>query len=59
MGKFVYVFSEDAKDRMLKLGHTLLQYDEKSGRYVFALEDVAECFSLDDVNGVSSNTLTF
>lgn len=59
MGKFVYVFSEAAKEQLLKQGHTLIQYDEESGRYVFSLEGEKECFSLDGIKGVTSNILTF
>lgn len=36
MSKFVYVFSDEAKEKLLELGYTMLAQDEHAGFCVFA-----------------------
>lgn len=62
MEKFLYVFSESARDKLLSANYTLLKSDEQNEIFVFvnkadisfALTDV-----LADTSFIRSNTLTF
>jgi len=58
MARFVYVFDEKGKDELIKRGYTLMQADEAAQKYVFSIEG-NEYFTLDNVEGVESNILTF
>lgn len=58
---FIYVFSDDDRDKMLDRGYELLKADEKEHIYIFSL-DGAECVGFDDDQGIVfalSNTLSF
>lgn len=56
--KFVYVFSEKARDGMLAAGYRLIKSDEYNGRYMF--ENNPELtFSHLNISCIKSNTMTF
>ncbi len=56
--QFIYVFSEDDKDKLIKSGHHLLVNDENNSIYVFA-SDSSIYFTLNGVKDyMKSNTLT-
>lgn len=58
MDKFIYVFSDKDRDRLLENGYVLVSCNKSTGMYVF----VNRCdvnFSLSDVNAVTSNVLSF
>lgn len=57
-GKFIYVFDEDARDRLLKAGFTLLSSDAKNGIYVFANDNGLQ-FSLGGTEHIVTNTMSF
>lgn len=58
MEKFVYVFSKEARDKLLSKGYRLLKSDENNDTYVFE-NDASMVFSLGDISVIRSNTLTF
>ena len=61
MEKFVYAFSEEDRDYLLKQGFTLIQSDEINKRYTFENISKRE-FASNETDGkclVFSNTLTF
>lgn len=58
MEKFLYVFSKEARDRLLSANYTLLKSDEKNEVYVFA-NQMDMTFALADISFIRSNTLTF
>lgn len=58
MEKFLYVFSKEARDRLLSANYTLLKSDEKNEVYVFA-NQMDMTFDLADISFIRSNTLTF
>lgn len=55
---FIYVFDEDARDKLLDMNYKLLKRDEKNHIYVFVNED-HEAFALDDISHILSDTITF
>lgn len=58
MGKFIYVTTTDARDKLLAYGYNILKSDKEKNIYVF--ENRPElCFSLNPYEFVFSNTLTF
>ncbi len=58
MEKFVYVFSREARDKLLSKGYKLLKSDESNDTFVFE-NDASMVFSLSDISMIKSNTLTF
>lgn len=58
MDAFIYVFSQEDKDKLINLGYQLLKSDESNNMFVFANENRA-VFSLDNIEYVESNILTF
>lgn len=56
--KFVYVFSKEARDDMIRRGYVLISGDDGSGRYIFE-NNPALNFGLVKTKAVKSNTLTF
>lgn len=58
MKRFIYVFSEDARDVLLAKGYGLLKSDAKNGMFVFENRNDL-CFALDSVEHLLSDTLTF
>ena len=56
--KFIYVFSTEDKDTLLKVGFTLLKEDARNSIYVFGRNN-ALTFALADVSYVETDTLTF
>lgn len=60
MGKFIYVFNEEAKEILLKSGYKLLKSDELAGTFVFVSPDKdAMKFALENVSYISSDILSF
>jgi hypothetical protein len=57
MGKFIYIFSEEDRDRMINLGYQLLCEQPSRGIYVF-LFDQRLNFA-DGVKAVFTDTLSF
>lgn len=59
--KFIYVFSKDARDKMLHKGFNLLKNDELGLIFVFDSESNSKysISDLDDVSYILSDTLTF
>lgn len=56
--KFIYVFSKDDRDILLKAGFTLLKEDIRNSIYVFDKSN-SLTFALTEVSYIESNTLTF
>lgn len=56
--KFVYVFSKEAKQKMIAAGYNLIKSDDDNGRYIFE-NNPKLAFSKVDVSMIKSNTLTF
>ena len=56
--KFLYVFTEDAKRKMLAAGFKLLSEDASEGRYIFLNSDNLSFASL-DISILQTDTLTF
>lgn len=56
--KFIYVFTEDDRDKLLKAGHHILVNDEQNSIYVFASDNTIY-FSLNGITDyISSNTIS-
>lgn len=55
---FIYVFDEDARDKLLDMNYKLLKRDEKNHIYVFVNEG-REAFALDGISHILSDTITF
>lgn len=58
MGKFLYVFNKEARDRLLDANYTLLKSDEQNDIYIFANQGEM-AFVLSDVSYICSDSLTF
>lgn len=58
MTKFVYVFAEDARDKLISLGYNLVKADCRQNIYVFENKQTFT-FSLNEMEFVLSDTLTF
>lgn len=58
MEKFIYVFSKEARDRLLSANYALIKSDEKNEIYVFA-NQTEMTFALADISFIRSDTLTF
>lgn len=57
MDKFIYVFNENAKNKLIDNGYFLLISDEHNSTYIF--ENKAEfCFALEDISYITSDTLS-
>lgn len=60
MGKFIYVYNTEARDKLIKAGMKLLQSDERNHTFVFLDDDDKNYdFALNDISFIRSNTLTF
>lgn len=55
---FIYVFCDDAKDKMLALGYKLLKSDVSSSTYVF-VNNGRKDFAHADISYILSDILTF
>lgn len=55
---FIYVFDEDARDKLLDMNYKLLKRDEKNHIYVF-INEGQELLALGDISYILSNTITF
>lgn len=58
MKQFVYVYSADARDKLLAANYTLMKSDERNNIYIFLNEDKLSFSSL-DVSYILSDTITF
>jgi len=58
MPSFIYVFNEEAKDKLLRMQYTLLKADDKNQTYVFVNSDRQD-FAEADISYILSDTLTF
>lgn len=58
MEAFIYVFTAEARDRLLRLGYSLLRSDDKAHTYVFANRK-EQLFSAGDFGFVLSSTMTY
>lgn len=58
MDKFIYVFSEEDYNTLLKAGYKLLKSNQTKNIYVFENQQQLH-FDLNTVNAVSSSVLTF
>lgn len=58
MGAFIYVFSDEGRDKLLALQYELLKYDEEKHIAVF-LNKERQCFAGGDFPYALSDTLTF
>lgn len=56
--KFIYVFSKDDRDILIKSGFTLLKEDTRNSIYVFGKSN-SLTFALTEVSYIESDTLTF
>ncbi len=55
---FIYVFSNDSRDKLLSAGFHMLKEDEKQEIFVFE-NPVNLKFAMPDVSYILSDTLTF
>lgn len=58
MSKFLYVFSEKERDKLLELGYNPIKSDIECGIFVFENQDKLS-FSQKAIKAVPSDTLTF
>ncbi len=58
MENFIYVFSEDAYEKLTRLQYKLVKSDFEKGVFVF-LNDEQQKFSAEDFKFALSDTLTF
>lgn len=58
MAKFIYVFTVNARDLLLKKGYQLLKSDDANNIFIFANSD-RMAFDLTGVIHLASDTLTF
>ena len=58
MKKSIYVFSEDARNALLKAGFKLMKEDKRSGVYIFLNQDKLS-YALADFSFAENDTLTF
>lgn len=58
MNKFLYVFSEKERDKLLALHFNLLKSDKSKHTYVFENRDELY-FDLNEIHAIPSDTLTF
>lgn len=58
MTNFIYVFDENAKNKLLDMQFKMLKADAKNNVYIFVNEGQKN-FAIDDISYVMSNTLTF
>lgn len=57
-GNFIYVFDNEAKEKLLSRGYKLIRSDEKSVVYVFENRDTLT-FTEQEIQFVLSDVLTF
>lgn len=58
MNKFLYVFSEKERDKLLELGYNLIKSDTECDIFVFENQDKLS-FSQKTIKAAPSDTLTF
>lgn len=55
--RFIYVFDEEARDKLMALGYICIKADERNGTYVFLNDDKLSFAKIGDC--VTSDRLTF
>lgn len=58
MPKFIYVFSEQEKDKLLAMKYEMIKRDKEKHIYVFLNKERLD-FALGDIKYALSDTLTF
>ena len=58
MKKFIYVFTENSRDRLLEKGYRMLQSDETNNIFIFANTEKLS-FDLAGIIYLASDTLLF
>lgn len=58
MAHFIYVFSDEGRDKLLAMQYELLKYDEQKHIYVF-LNAERQDYACSDIPYALSDTLTF
>ena len=58
MNKFIYVFAEEDRDKLMSLGYILIKADCRQDIYVFENKQTMT-FDLNEMKFVYSNTITF
>lgn len=56
--RFIYVFSQEEKDRLLQYGFQLIKSDDEQNIFIFANNKHLD-FSAEHIDVFYSNTLTF
>lgn len=62
MKKFIYVYTPDARDTLMKAGYKLLKTDKRNGIYVFENVEVpnsTQQFAINNISSIKSDVLTF
>lgn len=59
MPKFIYVFNEDACDKLISMGYTLMKADINKHTFIFVNNKEQLLFTHDDIKYALSDTLTF
>lgn len=57
-GRFIYVFDDDARDKLLSAGFSMLHADNTNHAYVFAANSKLS-FSFEEISYVATDTLTY
>lgn len=58
MNAFIYVTTEEDRDKLVANGYTLLRSDPSGGIFIF-LKDGLETFDLEEIDYVESDILLF
>lgn len=58
MYKFIYVYTPDARDKLLAKGYKLMKSDEQNKMYIF-INNEKLSFSTLDVSYILSDSITF
>lgn len=62
MKKFLYVYTEEARDVLLKANFKLLKTDSRAGIYIFenqSEQNSTQQFALNNISYIPSDVLTF
>jgi len=58
MGRFIYVFSSEARDKLIQLGYALLKHDKRNNIFIFENNPELK-FTSKNIEFALSDTLTF
>ena len=58
MSRFIYVFADSDRDKLISLGYTLIKADCRQNLYVFENKQTMQ-FDLHNISFVYSDTITF